>query len=88
MGLSQVALGLAHGLGVSGGGANLVAWGDGGFEQTTIPTTLPSVMTAVSAGHYHSVVLGSANQVVAWGLEAVTRPRPGRILNNRGYQIT
>ena len=61
VGLSQVALGLAHGLGISGGGANLVAWGDGGFEQTTIPTTsLPATMTAVSAGHYHSVVLGSA----------------------------
>ncbi len=67
-GLSQVAVGLAHGLGVSGGGANVVAWGDGGFEQISVPLeSLPSAMTAVSAGHYHSVVLGSANQVVAWG---------------------
>jgi alpha-tubulin suppressor-like RCC1 family protein len=67
-GLSQVSLGLAHGMGVSGGGADVVTWGDDGFGQTTVPLQgLPSTMVGVSAGHYHSVVLGSGQQVVAWG---------------------
>jgi hypothetical protein len=55
-------------MGVSGGGANVVTWGDDGFGQTSVPLQgLPSTMVGVSAGHYHSVVLGSGQQVVAWG---------------------
>ena len=70
-GVSQVSLGLAHGVGISGAGANLVAWGDDGYHQTTVPLSgLPATMRAVSAGHYHSVVLGVDNRVVAWGAGA------------------
>ena len=67
-GLTQVGVGLTHGLGLNAAGTSVLAWGDTTYGQTTLPTdSLPSAMTAVSAGHYHSVVLGSANQVVAWG---------------------
>jgi len=67
-GLTQVGVGLTHGLGLNAAGTSVLAWGDTTYGQTTLPTdSLPSAMTAVSAGHYHSVVLGAANQVVAWG---------------------
>ena len=66
-GLSQVSAGLTHALGLNSSGQSVVIWGDNTYGQTTVPASLPATMRAVSAGHYHSVVLGADNRVVAWG---------------------
>ena len=70
-GLSQVSVGLTHALGLNANGLSSVIWGDNTYGQTTVPLSgLPATMRAVSAGHYHSVVLGADNRVVAWGAGA------------------
>ena len=44
----------------------VVAWGDNGFGQTTVPAGLSGV-TAIAAGGSHTVALKNDGTVVAWG---------------------
>ena len=44
----------------------VVAWGDNGSGQTTVPVGLSGV-TAIAGGGYHTVALKSDGTVVAWG---------------------
>jgi hypothetical protein len=44
----------------------VVAWGDGGNGQTSIPSGLANVK-AISAGRFHSLALKADGKVVAWG---------------------
>ena len=44
----------------------VVAWGDNGFGQTTVPAGLSGV-TAIAAGVSHTVALKNDGTVVAWG---------------------
>jgi alpha-tubulin suppressor-like RCC1 family protein len=47
----------------------LVAWGDNGAGQITVPAGLSNVI-AVAAGYTHSVALKADGTVVAWGWNA------------------
>ena len=44
----------------------VVAWGDNGDGQTTVPSGLSNVV-AIAAGGYHSLALTAEGRVVAWG---------------------
>jgi hypothetical protein len=44
----------------------VVAWGDNGYGQTTVPAGLSNV-TAIAGGVYHSLALKSDGTVAAWG---------------------
>ena len=46
--------------------STVVAWGDNGSAQATVPDGLSGV-TAIVAGRYHTVALKSDGTVVAWG---------------------
>ena len=47
-------------------GGTVVAWGDNGNGQTTVPAGLGGVV-AIAAGEYHTVALKQDGTVVAWG---------------------
>ena len=47
-------------------GKKVVAWGDNGHGQTTLPVGLSNVV-AVAGGYYHSLALKSDGTVAAWG---------------------
>jgi hypothetical protein len=47
---------------------SLVAWGDNGYGQTTVPVAAQSGVTAIAAGGAHTVALKNDGTVVAWGL--------------------
>jgi alpha-tubulin suppressor-like RCC1 family protein len=49
----------------------VVGWGTGDYGQTTIPAGLSGV-TAIAAGHYHSLALKSDGTVVGWGADWLT----------------
>ena len=46
---------------------SVIAWGSGGYGETTVPPGLTGV-TGITAGSYHTVALQSDGTVVAWGL--------------------
>jgi hypothetical protein len=46
---------------------NVVAWGDAGSAQTTVPAAALSGVTATAAGAQHTLALKGDGQVVAWG---------------------
>src|SRR5205085_705566 len=45
----------------------VVAWGDNGFGQTTVPLAARSGVTAIAAGSSYTVALKNDGSVVAWG---------------------
>src|SRR5438132_730473 len=57
-----------------GSSSAVVAWGYNSSGQTSVPSTLSDV-TAIAAGHSHSLALNNDGIVVAWG-------------NNFNHQIT
>src|SRR5438045_2188015 len=60
-----VAVSLFTGLGVLGGPA-VVGWGDNSMGQAAAPPTLPN-LTAIAAGGFFSLGLGTNGIVYAWG---------------------
>lgn len=58
-------LGAYHSLALRDDGT-VVAWGENGSQQSTVPPALGPVK-AIAAGRYHTVVLQTNGAVVAWG---------------------
>ena len=61
----QVAGGYFHSLALKNDGT-VVAWGDTGYGETSVPVGLGNVMQ-IAAGAYHSLALKNDGTVVAWG---------------------
>lgn len=61
----SIAAGGAHGMGLTKTGS-VIAWGDAGYKQTTIPKGLKGVVS-IAAGKAHSLAVKSDGTVVAWG---------------------
>ena len=53
---------------------SVVAWGDNGNGQTTVPVTALSGVTAIAAGDNHTVALKDDGSVIAWGAGTVNNP--------------
>jgi hypothetical protein len=66
VGVKSVAAGDFHTVALKNDGT-VVAWGDNGAGQTTVPSGLSGV-TAIAAGTSHTVALKKDGTVVAWGL--------------------
>jgi hypothetical protein len=65
-GVTAIAAGYGHTVALKNDG-NVVAWGNNGNGQTTVPVAAQSGVTAIAAGGYHTVVLKNDGSVVAWG---------------------
>jgi len=45
----------------------VVAWGDNGFQQSTVPSGLSEVIAIAAGGRHHTVALKSDGAVLGWG---------------------
>ena len=68
-GVTAIAAGDYHTVALKSDGT-VVAWGDNGYGQTTVPVAAQSGVTAIAAGGYHTVALKNDGTVVAWGRRA------------------
>ncbi len=68
----------------------VVAWGINSYGQTTVPVEAQSGVTAIAAGHEHTVALKNDGTVVAWGLNdyGQTTPFAGAVAIAAGYAHT
>jgi len=64
-GVVAIAAGDAHTVALKSNGT-VVAWGNNGYGQTTVPAGLSGVV-AIAAGGFHTVALKSDGTVVRWG---------------------
>jgi alpha-tubulin suppressor-like RCC1 family protein len=65
-GVTAVAGGGAHTLALRQDGS-VVAWGNGAYGQSTVPTAARSGVVAIAAGGKHSIALKDDGTVLAWG---------------------
>ena len=65
-GVMAIAAGGDHTVALKNDGS-VVAWGDNGYGQTTVPVAAQSGVTAIAAGGSHTVALKNDGSVVAWG---------------------
>jgi hypothetical protein len=66
-GIIAIAAGDYHSLALKADGT-VVAWGNNGFGQSTVPSGLSGVI-AIAGGRGHSLALRSDGTVVAWGAD-------------------
>jgi Regulator of chromosome condensation (RCC1) repeat len=65
-GVTAIAAGGRHTVALKSNGS-VVAWGNNGDGQTTVPLAAQSGVTAIAAGERHTVALKSNGSVLAWG---------------------
>ena len=63
-GVSAIASGYSHGIALKGGA--VLAWGDNGYGQCTIPASATIGVSAIAGGQTHTIALKNG-EVLAWG---------------------